>query len=236
MSSSHREEALAAWWRELSAPAARGMRALQFEYTSRGDRVAGRLWLPDATAEPHPLVWLQRAEADAGEADSVGELSRAWVKAGAAVAAIDLPLHGARASAKLSERFRQGLFHSGCGFPEWSQLWQEFVCQSVSDLSRGCDILSAHGAVDVRRSVYVGWELGGMVGAALCAISPRPFLFVHVLGGEGIPRSKTEALFEAVAEPKALIELEGQSGGGSSTAWRKIESFVKEHLGLKDFR
>ena len=78
-----------------------GARQQRFELTSRGDRVPGRLLLPASGGAPHPLVLLQHGLGGSKEAPYVLAAAGPWVRAGAAVAAIDFPLHGERASAKV---------------------------------------------------------------------------------------------------------------------------------------
>src|SRR5262245_25958958 len=94
-------EPLGLWVREGARIAARPeLRTHELEFTSRGDRVTGRLILPAQGGGPYPLVLVQHAlgESAAHVLDAIGT---SWVEAGVAIAAVDFPLHGARADQKL---------------------------------------------------------------------------------------------------------------------------------------
>jgi len=157
-----------------------------------------------------------------------------WVRGGAAVLAIDLPLHGERTSPKLSERVL-GAIHAGAETSALeTSLWIDWVDQATADLRRGLDAASLHPAVDATRVGYVGFSLGALVGSIFCAseprvaaavlavagaglgppavdpaafvpqIAPRPLLLVNALHDETIPRRCAEALHAAAGEPKEV--------------------------------
>src|SRR5262245_24158269 len=94
-------EPLGLWVRKGARIAAHpGLRTHELEFASRGDRVTGQLILPAEGGGPFPLVLVQHALGDSavGVLASVGT---SWSLAGAAVGAVDFPLHGARADQKL---------------------------------------------------------------------------------------------------------------------------------------
>ena len=140
-----------------------------FELSSRGDRVPGELWLPDAGRAPVALVLHQDASGAAAGAEAAVS---AWLDAGLAVASIDLPLHGARASAKLSAR----LAGAG-GTPTRDalscELLLDFARQAVLDLRRCLDALPGLLPLDARRIAFAGAGLAAALGALLCAQEPR---------------------------------------------------------------
>src|SRR5512134_3370424 len=92
-------EPLALWQRPQAPPAAAAdLRSFAFEFSSRGDRVPGRLLLPPRGAGRFPLVLLQHGLGGSKESAYLDTTAAVWVRGGAAVASIDFPLHGARTS------------------------------------------------------------------------------------------------------------------------------------------
>src|SRR5262245_27158499 len=89
-------EPLELWMRPAAIAGRPPLRPHEIEFSSRGDRVTGILVLPAPSAKPAPLVVAQHALGSSA-AELLGLLGTSWVEAGAAVAALDFPLHGARA-------------------------------------------------------------------------------------------------------------------------------------------
>src|SRR5437870_13555971 len=101
-------EPLALWVRQGVRIAAHPeLRTQEIEFASRGDRVSGRLILPAQGGGPYPLVLVQHALGDSA-ADVLAVIGASWALVGAAVAAVDFPLHGARADHKLLRRLADG--------------------------------------------------------------------------------------------------------------------------------
>lgn len=232
-------EPLAAWSAPLPARVDRpGVRAFRFEYSSRGDRVPGLLLLPEQEAGPYPLVVLQHGAGGSKDSDYLDAARLPWVRRGMAVASIDFPLHGERASAKLSELLLTGLVDPQVEPGHARALWNEFARQAVHDLGRALDALAPHPELDAARVAYAAFSLGAIVGALYCphdtrlraaalalggggfgpsALDParhisrfagRPLLLVNATRDERIPRSAAEALHAAAAEPKQLLWFE----------------------------
>lgn len=182
-------EPLGLVWLERPCPSGFGAgRCLRFELSSRGDRVPGRLLLP-ASPPPHPLVVLQHGAGGSVDSEYM-QACAPWVGGGAAVASIDFPLHGERASTKLTERFLMGLGsaerHPGSGVPRADAILQvEFARQAVADLRRTVSALADHPDIDGERVAYAGFSLGGIVGALFCAADPRPCAAALALAGGG---------------------------------------------------
>jgi dienelactone hydrolase len=156
---------------------------LGFEFSSRGDRVAGRLLRPKAAEGPLPLIWLQQDAGTWRAPSSLDAPATRWLEAGACVASIDLPLHGERASAKLSERLLAALGSQ----PESAQVSPSleldpiarllriaFTRQAVVDLQRGLDAVGRIADIDFQRVAYVGLGVGATVGTLFCALDSRP--------------------------------------------------------------
>lgn len=163
-----------------------GVVASRFEYSSRGDRVPGRLLLPESSAGRCPLVLLQHGAGGSKDAPYLDAAAGPWVRGGAAVASIDFPLHGERASAKLTERALGYLAGAGAArAPEAEALFVELARQAVLDLHRAVDALERVPGVDASRLAYVGFSMGAILGAAFCASDRRVAAAVLAIGGGG---------------------------------------------------
>jgi hypothetical protein len=246
-------EPLGVWTRATPAPqSASEARRLAFEFSSRGDRVCGELWLPAKGRGPFALVLQQAASGAMAEGDAA---VTGWLRAGLAVASIDLPLHGARASAKLGGLLESALHGDPAPTPLARAVAREFARQAVLDLQRSLDALPRVARVDLTRIAYVGAGLGASLGAHFCAqdprpravvlagaagclppeldpraalgrIAPRPLLFVDAQAGRG----PAEALHAAAGEPKQVRWFETLPGAAAAP----IRSFVTRALGLAE--
>jgi fermentation-respiration switch protein FrsA (DUF1100 family) len=183
----------------------------------------------------------------------------AWTRRGAAVASIDLPLQGARASAKLGEWLGAGPAERRPALA--AVILREFARQAVSDLGRCLDALARPPAIDPARVAFAGLGLGARVGALFCAgdprpravalafagaagggeeldpsacvgrIAPRPLLFVNATRDEQVPRDAALRLHAAAREPREVVWLEP----GRDLAGRALEAlapFLARPLGL----
>jgi dienelactone hydrolase len=167
------------------------LRAQGFEFVSRGDFVPGVLYRPEAPGSERsesglPLLLLIH---DRGRSMGATELACAapWVGEGLAVAAIDLPLHGLRASPKLTARLIAGLDTLAAGNaldPETHALVEEFSRQSTSDLVRCLDALCRLPEIDESRVGVLGFRAGGGLASYLLAHDPRvrAAVFVSTIG------------------------------------------------------
>jgi fermentation-respiration switch protein FrsA (DUF1100 family) len=230
-----------------------GIRAERFEYASRGDRVAGRVWRPRGGGD-HPLVLLQHPDAQRTE-----EIAGAWVRLGAAVAAVELPLHGRRADHKLAARLAPNL--SRTGSPDGDALAIEVARQAVIDLERALDALISIDGIDPDRIAYAGFRLGALVGATFCALdprpraaaialtgaglsvpgidpaaylarlAPRPLLLVSATRDAGVPRQAAEALARAARDPVKQLWFDG-GDDLPEAAFSAIWEFLADALGL----
>lgn len=212
-----------------------GVDAYRFEVVSRGDFVPGLLYLPphgpdgdpdsnDSATSPAsaaPLVLLQHGLAGSKESPYL-ECAARWVREGFAVASIDLPLHGARSSPKLSARLVEGIDHvvhdQGLD-PETHALVEEFARQSTSDLVRTLDAISALDAIDEGRIGYVGFSLGAVVGTYLLAHDPRPRVAVLALaGGARGPGALDPATYIGRGHVRPLLVVAAEDDERVSTA------------------
>ena len=238
------------------------LRVRAFEYSSRGDRVPGRLLLPPAGEGPFPLVLLQHGARGAKDADYMDVVAGPWARGGAAVASIDFPLHGERASAKARDMLLAGLGLEGESTPAARTLVREFHRQAVLDLGRALDALDRMPDLDLRRCAYAGLSLGSIVGAAFLAsdprpraaalalggggfggtridpvghvarFAPRPILFVNASQDETVPREASEALYAAAGHPKEILWFEGGHRTLPGAAFKAMWGFLRRHLEL----
>jgi len=250
--------------REAESPAgSSAVRRLDFELSSRGDRVPGRLLLPANRQGPFPLILAQHGAGGAKDADYMDIACLPWVQGGAAVASVDFPLHGKRASAKLGERVLR-LFEARSDLSSFdAELWICFVRQGVIDLRRTLDAMVELPEIDARRIAYAGFSLGTILGVPLCAedtrikaaalaiggggagpvasdpvahisrFAPRPILFVNATRDETIPRESAEALHEAARDPKEVLWFDCTHSELPGVALKAIWRFLERHLEIQ---
>jgi dienelactone hydrolase len=234
-----------------------GARGLRFEFSSRGDRVPGRVILPPEGGARPPLILLQHGAGGSKESEYLDVAAAPWVARGAALATIDFPLHGERANPKLA-RF----LASGARAPGDDALRVEFARQAVGDLRRALDALEALDVLDAARVAYAGFSLGALVGALFCAldprpraaalalggggfgppaidparfvvrIAPRPVLFVNARDDETVPRAVAEALHAAAGEPKQVAWFDGGHRTLPGVALKAMWQFLARQLDL----
>jgi uncharacterized protein len=237
-----------------------GTRLQRFEFASRGDRVPGRLLLPEVQGRRLPLVLLQHGAGGSKESPYLDAAAGPWVRGGAAVASIDFPLHGERASAKLSDRVLADIGAALARTEGVSGLWVDFVHQAVCDLRRALDALATHPELEAMRCAYAGFSMGTILGASFCGtdprpcaaalaiggggfgpsevdparwigrFAPRPVLFVNASRDERVPRAASEALFAAAGEPKEIAWFDCGHSELPGAALKAMWTFLRRHL------
>jgi len=250
-------EPLALWLQDQSTP--EGARRLRFEISSRGDRVPGTLWLPEDTG-PAPLILLMHATGSSKDAPFVKTCGGTWMALGAAVACFDLPLHGERESAKLTQTFLAAFEDRELLDPERERLCAEFARQALVDGRRTLDALERLPEIDSERVALVGFSLGAVVGAhwsaedprigstalaltgggigaldpsdAVRRIGPRPLLFVNAKGDERVPRRAAKALHTAAGGESEVVWVEGGHAELGTIGVDALQRFVSDHLDL----
>jgi dienelactone hydrolase len=250
--------------REAESPArSSAVRQLDFELSSQGDRVPGRLLLPADRERPFPLILAQHGAGGAKDADYMDIACLPWVRGGAAVASIDFPLHGKRASPKLGERILS-LFEARSDLSRFeAELWIGFVRQGVIDLRRTLDAVAGLEEIDAGRIAYAGFSLGTILGVPFCAedgrikaaalaiggggvgpvasdpvghisrLAPRPVLFVNATRDETIPRESAEALHEAARNPKEVLWFDSTHSELPGAALKAMWRFLGRHLEIQ---
>lgn len=155
------------------------------------------------------------------------ECAAAWVEKGLAVATIDLPLHGERASTKLSERLFWGVAQLEQGStldPETFVLVEEFARQSTSDLVRTLDALASLPSIDARRIAFMGFGLGASAGSYLLAHDLRPRAAVLVMAKTGLgPADLDPATYLAKARDTSLLIVTADQGDADEM--RRADAF-----------
>ena len=111
--------------------------------------------------------------------------------------------------------------------------------------------------------VFAGFSLGAIVGVTFCAFDRRPraaalalagggtgpaaadpihfidrcggtdLLFIGANADETIPRSATQALFDAAPEPKELLWFDGTHGELPGLALKAMWNFLRRHLAAR---
>ena len=191
------------------------LRRLEIEFTSRGDRVPGRILLPpppdDAgdPAPPYPLVLLQHGAGGSKDAPYLDAAAGPWVRAGAAVLSFDFPLHGERVSDKMTEQLLAIIATPQANNDGFSSLlWEEFVRQSVIDLQSALDAAEQVAQIDAKRVVFAGFSLGSILGAIFCGLDPRPRAAALAIGGGGFgPSHLDPASYIGQFAPRPLLLL-----------------------------
>lgn len=233
-----------------------GLREWAIEYSSRGDRVPARLLTPAEGDGPFPLIVIGHGLRGDKAAPYIDAAALPWVRSGTAVAVIDFPLHGQRASAKLTER----VTNPGHLDPA---LWMELVEQAVVDLRRLLRVLDAEPRIDGGRVAYVGFSLGTLLGTIFCAeeprvcaaalaiggaglgpagadpvhwvgrIAPRPVLFLQAERDERVPRESALALHAAAGDPHEVHWVDATHSGLPGTAMKTLWQFLARSLGCQ---
>lgn len=241
-------------WVERADPPAPDLDCETLEFSSRGDRVRARLLRPAGAAGPLPAVLVSHGLAGAADDPHTEAASAGWARRGAAVLAVDLPLHGARADAKLRAWLSERPGDASDALRE--ALAVEFARQAVMDLSRALDALLARGGVDGPRVAFAGFSLGARIGAAFCAldprpraaalalagaggvpteidparfvarIAPRPLLFVNASADARVPRARAEALCAAAGEPRQQLWFDGAHDALPGEALKAMWTFL----------
>ena len=257
--SGHREP-LGLWRHRVGPPLEHpGLRSERIEYSSRGDRVSGRLWQPGRRNGELPLVLLQHRAGEGASSAEIESAAAGLAERGAAVAAIDFPLHGARGDPKLGARLARALSGERDAAP--GDLVEEFARQAVVDLERALDACASIPELDLDRVAYVGFGLGARLGAAFCSldprvgaaalafpgpsdgapaldprafvarIAPRPLLLVHAGSGDPVSARDARALFDAAGEPKQECRI-GSDVPGDAAVLHALERFLTPALSL----
>lgn len=198
-------------------PPADGDPWLRCELTSRGDRIQARLQLPagapgDAGRWPLALI----AGPDARSLPRAEAMALAW---------LDLPLRGERASPKWSERLEACLARGPTGASDQTLL-DGFLAQARSDVARVLDACAARDGLDAGRMAFAGLGAGALVGATLRGVEPRLRAFLLAPGALAPPLDPICAL--AAPAPGTLALLASDDAGDRAAAWARAAGTSSE--------
>jgi dienelactone hydrolase len=155
---------------------------------------------------------------------------------GAAVAAVDLPLHGARGDAKLAGPLGRALEGESSAVP--AALVEEFARQAVVDLERALDALVPLPEIDAERVGFVGFGLGARLGAAFSSLDPRVRVVALAFDAKArsAPGLDPQTCVPAIA-PRPVLLLDDPAGsdafGSAAPAPTEIARFLASHLSLR---
>jgi dienelactone hydrolase len=216
--------------------------------------------LPPQGNGPFPVILLQHGRSGSKEAEYIDSAAGPWAQRGAAVATIDFPLHGERASTKLGEKLIASLHGTADRSEADEILVREFFHQSVVDLRRAVDALERTPQIDAKRLAYAAFSLGSVIGATFCGLdsrpcaaafaiggggggppefdpahtiagfAPRPSLYLNMTRDEVISRESALALFEGSGEPKEHLWFDGTHTELPGEALKAMWLFLRRHL------
>ncbi|MFO0688712.1 MAG: hypothetical protein U0900_08385 [Myxococcota bacterium] len=207
-----------------------GLQVEKLEVLSRGDFVTGlRIRRPagaEAANAARPGLLLLIHDATGHASAATWSPIAGWLARGGRTEAIalDLPLHGPRSSAKLSERLVAGFAALARGAfldRNGTVLVEEFLRQSTHDLGRSLDARLALGEIDPDRVALIGVGLGARVADAWLAEDDRVRAAVLVRTG------RAPALPLAAAPER----LELESGDAPDWAF-EAERFLRSRIAL----
>ena len=190
-----------------------GATAHRFEVSSRGDRVPGRLVLPDPRSGPCPVILAFGASGGCLSADF--DFLAGLTGDDFAVATIDLPLYGERRSAKFSERLASAIARAGSASeldPNAIALLTEFMRQAVRDVTRTVEALSTRSAVDESRIAILGLGDGASVATIAASIDSRVNATVSAFAQPiDIDELDARAFANEIA-PRPILAIEAANG------------------------
>lgn len=143
--------------------------------STRDGMVTAYVALPRRGQGPYPLVLLLHSLTGSkedwwqvGNYTSGGDVTYALLRAGFAVAMLDIQYHGdRRAYNGFEDPGPMVLQHN------WSNRYREMIVQSVIDYRALLDILALRADIDSNRVAALGYSLGGMMTFILTAVDPR---------------------------------------------------------------
>jgi dienelactone hydrolase len=196
-----------------------GAAAHRIEFSSRGDRVVGRLLLPETRSGPCPLIVALGAAGEGCDSESFDFLA-SLVRDGFAIATLDLSLHGERKSAKFSERLLAAIAdcaNAGKLDANGEALLIEFTRQSVADASRTLDALTALPAIDAERVGLIGIGHGAALAAIAASGDVRAKCVVLAnCGTVAVPAIDPREFVPAI-RPREVLELDAEETANQGT-------------------
>jgi len=136
-------------------------------------KVTGLLTIPGNGKPPFPVIILMHGLGDSKSVDYIEAGTKYFLDAGYAVLRLDISNHG--------DRYKYDYdFDLTEGYRYWTR---NIISQTVFDLRRAIDFISAHEELDQERIGYFGISLGGIIGTIFCSIEDRVKVPVIILAG-----------------------------------------------------
>lgn len=185
----------------------------ELEFSSRGDRVTGRVWSDAGGRLPLALV-------------VADEAARVSPVPGFVTATLDLPLLGTRRSPKWSERLATCL-RVGPDAAADAALLEAFLEQAVCDLQALLDVCEAlPGAAEPEAVGLVGLGAGALAGAVLRPLEPRVG-FYSLVPGALAPALDPAAALAAEGSACALFGI--GADGDRAQEWARLARRTPAH-------
>ncbi len=157
-------------WRDSLVRSSEGVDEYVISFASPlGGRVTGKMFRPAGSVPARKYAAILFGHGAPGNSDNLGPRGNFFAKKGAIVIGID--------AAFARRNFREPL-----SFTVRDSVEQ---VQTIVDLRRLVDILSARPDVDSARVAYVGISYGGAMGAVLAGVEPRLAAYVLAVGDLG---------------------------------------------------
>lgn len=220
--------------------------------------LTGRIWHPDPTGDPAPVVLLAHGGGMHVLAPAVAERASGLAMHGFAVVALNAPGHGGRPSTPEEERLRSAL-GAARGNPEEldaavAAMNEHMAARAVPEWRAVLDALRS-GQLPVRldRVGFAGFSLGAAIGLAVIADEPRiraanlglighrfaevarrvtiPVEFLLQWDDHLVPRESALRLFDALGSAeKTLHANPGGHGGAPAFEFESALRFFDRHL------
>jgi dienelactone hydrolase len=186
-----------------------GVTARLFDLTVAGEGVPGVVWTPERAEGPRPLVLIGHGGSQHKGAPAVVGTAKRYAKAlGYAVAAIDAPGHGARASAdeaRFAEKMREQIAQAGGMTGDALGVMVQRAARAVPEWKAALDAIQSLDFVGAGGPVgYLGMSMGAIVGIQFVAHEPR--INAAVFGLTGV-REEGHALSHAARRITVPIEF-----------------------------
>jgi dienelactone hydrolase len=151
-------------------------------FSVHDQRVTAILSIPKRFAPPYPAVLLMHGSGGHKDADYIKTVSYELTKQGFATLSIDSQYRGDRKRADIVGELLN---------PDSFRMRDAWV-QTVVDLCRGVDYLASRSDIDSSKIGYLGFSMGGMLGACLGGVEPRVSCFLLAVPGGGLVKIAQE--------------------------------------------
>ena len=145
-------------------------------------RVTAIFSLPKRFAAPHPAVLLMHGSGGHKDSDYIKAASFMLTSQGYATVSVDAQYRGDRKRSDVTGELLN---------PDSFRMRDAWV-QTVIDLRRAVDFLASRSDIDTGKIGYLGFSMGGMLGACLGGVEPRISSFLLAVPGGGLVKIAQE--------------------------------------------